>query len=99
MEWDEGAGETAQDWSRKMVYFSLIMKMISMYLGITLFLFEMKLLTKKKLSLILIYYQKKKKKLLNNFLFNQTTKDMENILRQNKGNLSFPLIFQQRNHV
>lgn len=43
MEWDEGAGETAQDWSRKMVYFSLIMKMISMYLGITLFLFEMKL--------------------------------------------------------
>lgn len=59
MEWDEGAGETAQDWSRKMVYFSLIMKMISMYLGITLFLFEMKLLTKKKLSLILIYYQKK----------------------------------------
>ena len=75
MEWDEGGGERAQDWSRKMVYpfkrnkpfstimvyFSLIMKMISMYLGITLFLFEMKLLTKKKLSLILIYYQKKKK--------------------------------------
>ena len=67
MEWDEGAGETAQDWSRKMVYFSLIMKMISMYLGITLFLFEMKLLTKKKLSLILIYYQKKKKNYLTIF--------------------------------
>ena len=88
-----------------MVYFSLIMKMISMYLGITLFLFEMKLLTKKKLGLLLIYYQQKKKKkkkrffLLNNFLLNQTTKDMENILHQNKGNLSFPLIVQQRNHV
>ena len=67
MEWDEGAGETAQDWSRKMVYFSLIMKMISMYLGITLFLFEMKLLTKKKLILILIYYQKKKKNYLTIF--------------------------------
>ena len=38
------------------------MKMISMYLGITLFLFEMKLLTKKKLGLLLIYYQQKKKK-------------------------------------
>ena len=69
MEWDEGAGETAQDWSRKMVYFSLIMKMISMYLGITLFLFEMKLITKKKLSLILIYYQKKKKKKKKDFFY------------------------------
>lgn len=85
MEWDEGAGETAQDWSRKMVYFSLIMKMISMYLGITLFLFEMKLLTKKKLSLILIYYQKKKKNYLTIFCLIKQQKIWKTFYVKTKG--------------
>ena len=85
MEWDEEAGETAQDWSRKMVYFSLIMKMISMYLGITLFLFEMKLLTKKKLSLILIYYQKKKKNYLTIFCLIKQQKIWKTFYVKTKG--------------
>ena len=85
MEWDEGAGETAQDWSRKMVYFSLIMKMISMYLGITLFLFEMKLLTKKKLSLILIYYPKKKKNYLTIFCLIKQQKIWKTFYVKTKG--------------
>lgn len=85
MEWNEGAGETAQDWSRKMVYFSLIMKMISMYLGITLFLFEMKLLTKKKLSLILIYYQKKKKNYLTIFCLIKQQKIWKTFYVKTKG--------------